>query len=329
MLPAKEKKVIFKRMRQSGSSAKQAKRTGPATAMEREKARAKAKRNPAEIGIGKEKGTLVNHLAPTIAKEMAIASGETTVVSPTMGLKVASGRQRLWQPKSPRMSMLVKVLDEVEGKEEKPKEKQASAKDRLMQIVQGQGRLVGVVTADDERNYVPSRPKPTVRTVMMIGGPGPDAREYTPVDPARAGRSGDVQSEADKERSQNEKVYDEKVNDEKDFGKVNVNFTLCQSDLEKGPVEPVAAQKGEDRVWGYNNFGMRDSPIAREAAFEPGFERRSKAEAEPEGHGGRWKPDEKKKASKRAEKKRGKAEEKQNKNKTKISQPHPNESRPL
>jgi hypothetical protein len=133
-----------------------------------------------------------------------------------------------------------------------------------------------------------------------------------------------------RETSQNEKVkvekvFDEKVNDEKDFGKVNVNFTLCQSDLEKGPVEPVAAQKGEDRVWGYN-FGMRDSPIAREAAFEPEFARRSKAEAEPEGHGGRWKQDERTKASKRAEKKRVKAEAKQNKNKTKISQPHLNES---
>ena len=82
---------------------------------------------------------------------------------------------------------------------------------------------------------------------------------------------------------------------------------------EKGPVEPEVAQKGEDRVWGYN-FGMRASPIAREAAFEPEFERRSKAEAEPEGHGGRWKQDERMKASKRAEKKRAKAEEKQNKN---------------
>jgi hypothetical protein len=112
-----------------------------------------------------------------------------------------------------------------------------------MQIVRGQGKLVGVVTAENERNYVPSRPKPTVWTVMMIGGPGPDALEYTPVDPARARRSGGVQSEADKERSQNEKV---KV--EKDFGKVNVNCTLGQSMVEKGPVEPEAAQKGEDRV---------------------------------------------------------------------------------
>ncbi len=75
-----------------------------------------------------------------------------------------------------------------------------------MQIVRGQGKLVGVVTADGERNYVPSRPKPTVRTVMMIGGPGPNARAYTPVDPAKARRSGGVQSEADKEKSQNEKV---------------------------------------------------------------------------------------------------------------------------
>jgi hypothetical protein len=74
---------------------------------------------------------------------------------------------------------------------------------------------------------------------------------------------------------------------------------------------------------------MRGSPIAGETAFEPGFERRSRAGAEPEGRGGRWKPDEKRKASKRAEKRRVKAEEKQNKNKTKIPQPHPNESRPL
>jgi hypothetical protein len=67
-------------------------------------------------------------------------------------------------------------------------------------------------------------------------------------------------------------------------------------------------EKGKDRVWGYN-FGMRDSPTARKTAFEPGFEHRSKAEVEPEGRGGRWKQDEKKKASKkRAEKKRGKAE---------------------
>jgi hypothetical protein len=242
-----------------------------------------------------------------------------------MATKVTAKKQ-----KKQMMSMLVKVLDEVEGKEERPKEKQTSAKDRLMQIVRGQGRLVGVVTAEEERNYVPSRPKPAVRTVMMIGGPGLDAREYTPVDPARARQSDEVQSEADRKRSQNEKVKVEKVNDEKvnGFGKVNVNFTLGQSDLEKGPVEPVATQNEEDRVWGYN-FGMRDSPIAREAAFEPGFERRSKTEAEPEGHGGRWKLDEKKKASKRAEKKRVKAEEKQNKNKTKISLPHPNESRPL
>jgi hypothetical protein len=180
---------------------------------------------------------------------------------------------------------------------------------------------VCVVTAEDERNYVPSRPKPTVRTVLMIGGPGLNAREYTPVDPARARRSGDVQSEADKERSQNEKDF-VKPN------KVNVNFTLGQSFLEEGPVVPEALEKGENRVWGYN-FGMRDSPTARETASEPGFERRSKAEVEPEGRGGLWKQDKKKIASKRAEKKKGKTEEKQNKNKTKTSQTHPNESRPL
>ncbi len=68
--------------------------------------------------------------------------------------------------------------------------------------------------------------------------------------------------------------------------KVNVNFVLGQSFLEDGPPVPEALEKGEDRVWGYN-FGMRDTPTARDTAFEPGFERRSKAEVEPEGTGGR------------------------------------------
>jgi hypothetical protein len=88
MLPAKEKKVISRKMLRIGLNAKQARRKGTATA----KARAKARRkeNSAEIGIGKVKepeGTLGNHLVPTIAKEMVIASGETTVVSLTTGLR--------------------------------------------------------------------------------------------------------------------------------------------------------------------------------------------------------------------------------------------------
>jgi hypothetical protein len=131
-----------------------------------------------------------------------------------------------------------------------------------------------------------------------------------------------------KKQVKTKKLKSKQLMNEKDFDKVNLNFTLGQSEMEKGPVEPEVAEKGEDRVWGYN-FGMRGSPIASETAFEPGFKRQSRAGAEPEGRGGRWKPDQKKKASKRAERKRVKAEEKQNKNKTNIPQPHPNESRPL
>jgi hypothetical protein len=107
MLPAKERKATFRKMRQNGSSVKLAKRKGPATAKAKARAKEKGKENSAEIGIGKVKepeGKLANHLAPTTAKEMVIASGETTVVSPTMGLRGASGRQRQWQLKSPRKS---------------------------------------------------------------------------------------------------------------------------------------------------------------------------------------------------------------------------------
>jgi CBS domain-containing protein len=80
------------------------------------------------------------------------------------------------------MSMLVKVLDEASEPDKEPKEKQLSAKERLKQIVRGGGTLVGVVTAnDEERNYVPSRPQPSYRTVLMIGRNDADASEYKPV----------------------------------------------------------------------------------------------------------------------------------------------------
>jgi hypothetical protein len=90
MLPAKERKATFRKMRQNGLSVKLAKRKGPATAMAKARAKTRGKENSAEIGIGKVKepeGTLVNHLVPTTAREMVIASGETTVVSPTTGLR--------------------------------------------------------------------------------------------------------------------------------------------------------------------------------------------------------------------------------------------------
>ena len=84
--------------------------------------------------------------------------------------------------KKEMMSMLVKVLEEVTEPNEEPKQKQTSAKERLMQIVRGSGTLVGVVTAQEkERNYVPSRPKPSYRTVLMIGKTEESSGEYKPV----------------------------------------------------------------------------------------------------------------------------------------------------
>jgi hypothetical protein len=81
--------------------------------------------------------------------------------------------------KKAMMSMLVKVLEEAAEPDNKPKEKQASAKERLRQIVRGSGTLVGVVTAEEtERNYVPSRPQPSYRTVLMIGKAEASAGEY-------------------------------------------------------------------------------------------------------------------------------------------------------
>jgi hypothetical protein len=126
--------------------------------------------------------------------------------------------------KKQMMSMLVKVLDDVDEKKSEPKERQPSTKDRLMQLVRGNGTLVGMVTsADSDRNYVPSRPKPAGRTVLMIGGSAREKREYRPVDPRRLQRSraesSAVQSEADTKQSENEKVIDEKVFDEKEFDK--------------------------------------------------------------------------------------------------------------
>ncbi len=109
MLPAKEKKVFSRKMLRIGLNAKQVRIEETAMAKARAKAREKAreKENSAEIGIGKVKepeGTLGNHLVPTIAKGMVIANWETTVVSLTTGLRGKKGRQRQWQPKSPRRS---------------------------------------------------------------------------------------------------------------------------------------------------------------------------------------------------------------------------------
>ena len=116
--------------------------------------------------------------------------------------------------KKQMMSMLVKVLDDVEETRNEPKEK-LSTKEKLMQIVRGNGKLVGMVTSDIiDRNYVPSRPKPAGRIVLMIGGSAREKREYRPVDPRRPQQSRVVQSEADTMQSENEKINDEKVFDE-------------------------------------------------------------------------------------------------------------------
>ena len=69
----------------------------------------------------------------------------------------------------------MKVLDEASVPDQEEKEKQPSVKERLRQIVRGNGSLVGVVTAEEKgRNFVPSRPQPSYRTVLMIGGAGED-----------------------------------------------------------------------------------------------------------------------------------------------------------
>ena len=48
--------------------------------------------------------------------------------------------------------------------------------------MRGSGSLVGVVTAKEtERNYVPSRPQPSYRTVLMIGKAEANAGEFKPV----------------------------------------------------------------------------------------------------------------------------------------------------
>jgi hypothetical protein len=125
MLPAKERKAIFKRMCQSGLSAKQVKRKGRATAMGEAKAKEKEKGNSVEIGIGKEKGT--QGMKPPCAnysKGNGYCKWEDNCrfshdgpkggkrKSTSMATKVTAKKQ-----KKQMMSMLVKVLDEVEGKE--------------------------------------------------------------------------------------------------------------------------------------------------------------------------------------------------------------------
>ncbi len=69
-----------------------------------------------------------------------------------------------------------------------------------MQIVRGKGKLVGVTSEADERNYVPSRPKPSFKTVLMLGSLRFQAREYKPVKPG--GKVGKIDAETSQGRSE-------------------------------------------------------------------------------------------------------------------------------
>jgi hypothetical protein len=101
--PAKERKASSKKMRLSGLNERRGRRQEPEAA--KEKAKEKGKRMATGIGKVKEpEGTQGNHLVLTIAKEMAIANGVTTVVSLTTDLRGVRGSQRQWQPKSPPRS---------------------------------------------------------------------------------------------------------------------------------------------------------------------------------------------------------------------------------
>jgi hypothetical protein len=88
MKPAKERRAIVIKTRRNGLSERREKEV----VKEKAKAKAKEKERRKETGTGKVKER--NYLAPTTTKEMAIANGATTVVSPTKGLKGESVSKR-------------------------------------------------------------------------------------------------------------------------------------------------------------------------------------------------------------------------------------------
>ncbi len=186
------------------------------------------------------------------------------------------------------MSMLVKVLDEAGEPDKEPKEKQLTVKERLRQIVRGAGTLVGVVTAkDDKRNYVPSRPQPLYRTILMIGKAAANASEYKPVKRGKAER--EDASEQDKRPIQS-------------------LFTILKNEFDKNENDEMEIVEKKEKFDGQGpqsfktQFGTesdhQDSPKSRLKARETAFESPSSGALGSPGArtGGRCLSDEKRQA---------------------------------
>ncbi len=177
ILNAEEKKESLQKMRPNGSSAKLV--LDPATAKGKSKGKGKDKGKAGGNRNWKGKGESGKPPCADWSKGNGYCKwadscrfshdgpkGGKRKASTSLATKGSAKKQ-----KKQMMSMLVQVLDDVEEKKSEPKEKELSAKGRLMQIVRGNGKLVGMVTSEgSHRNYVPSRPQPVGRTVLMIGG---------------------------------------------------------------------------------------------------------------------------------------------------------------
>jgi hypothetical protein len=181
--------------------------------------------------------------------------------------------------------------------------------------VRGSGSLVGVVTAEEtERNYVPSRPQPSYRTVLMIGKAEAGAGEYKPV--KRNNAEGAVALE-------------------KETKPIQSLFTILKNEFDKNEndeMETVEKGKKFDGQGAQSftiEFGQgsehQDSPKsclkARETAFESPS---SSALGLPVAQtGGRWLSDEKRQAQREESMKFKDVGAKKNKNKqTKTKAQH-------
>ncbi len=209
--------------------------------------------------------------------------------------------------KKAMMSMLVKVLDEAGEPDKEPKEKQASAKERLRQTVRGSGSLVGVVTAKErERNYVPSRPQPSYRTVLMIGEAEANSSGFKPVKRGKA--KANVASEQERKPILN-------------------TFTILKNKNDKNENDEMETVENTKKFDGQGaqsfkiEFGTggnhQDSPKSRLKTREMTFESSSSSVSGLPGAqtGGRWLSDEKRQAQRKESMKFRDVEAKKNQNK--------------
>ena len=133
--------------------------------------------------------------------------------------------------KRAKKEIMSAVIEAMAEKEDEGESAAKLASEKLLMLCRGAKRkVVGMIGLDlPSQDYVPSLPKPTFKSVLMLPRRGIEAQEYKPVNRSRARDASEAKAgdggEAEKKNGENPislaNAMSEKVFDEKNFEKVN------------------------------------------------------------------------------------------------------------